>query len=179
MPDDADIADMSARPEPEYLLRVSADDPAYRQTAAAEAEFWARPHPFGLETLENEYGEGPVDRYVNQRFTGDPHLGWHETIARQGEFRRGIMLGTTALKLEARILETNPRLHLTFVDLSEGPLRRREEHLGRRFAGRVATQQADLNFLTLPEKAFDLVVSAGTVTTSRTSSTSPTRSIVP
>lgn len=145
------------------LLRVTQDEPSYRQTAAAEAEFWSRPHPFGLESLEKTDGEGPVDRYVNERFTGDPRRGWHETIADGQQFRRGLMLGTTALKLEARILEMNPSLHLTFIDISEGPLRRREEAFAGRFPGRIATRVADLNFLALDESSVDLVVSSGTI----------------
>lgn len=145
------------------LMRVTQDDPTYRQTAAAEAEFWSRPHPFGLETLEQTHGEGPVDRYMNERFTGNAQLGWHETIAGCQQFRRGLMLGTTALKLEARILEMNPALHLTFIDISAGPLRRREEAFAQRFPGRVATRVADLNFLALDEASVDLVVSSGTI----------------
>jgi SAM-dependent methyltransferase len=145
------------------LMRVAHDDPTYRQTAAAEAEFWSRPHPFGLESLEKTDGEGPVDRYVNERFTGNPQLGWHETIAGCQQFRRGLMLGTTALKLEARILEMNPALHLTFIDISAGPLQRRTEAFAQRFPGRVATRVADLNFLALEPNSVDLVVSSGTV----------------
>ena len=146
-----------------HLLRVTKDDPGYRRLAEAEAEFWRRPHPYGLETLENITREGPVDRHINERFTGDRRTRWHDTIARHRTFRRGIMLGTTALKLEANILETNPALHLTFVDISEGPLHRRVEVLGQRFPGRVATAVADLNFIDLPADTYDLVVSSGTI----------------
>ncbi len=145
------------------LLRVKQDDPEYRRLAEAEAEFWRRPHPFGLETLENMTREGPVDRYINERFTGDRRVRWYDTIARRKTFRRGLMLGTTALKLEAHILKTNPALHMTFVDISDGPLRRRVEVLGQRFPGRVATDIADLNFVELPPDTYDLVVSSGTV----------------
>ncbi len=145
------------------LLRVKQDDPAYRRLADAEAEFWRRTHPFGWETLDDVAREGAVDRCINERFTGDRRVRWHDTIARHKTFRRGIMLGTFALKLEANILITNPALHMTFVDLSEGPLRRRAEALGEQFPGRVATWVADLNFIDLPPDTYDLVVSAGTI----------------
>ena len=144
-------------------MRVKQDDPEYLRLAAAEAEFWRRPHPFGLETLENVTREGPVDRYINERFTGDRRVRWHDMIARRTTFRRGLMLGTTALKLEASILKSNPALHMTFVDISDGPLRRRVEVLGQRFPGRVATSVADLNFIELPCDTYDLVVSSGTI----------------
>src|SRR5262249_47283126 len=55
------------------LLRVAADDPEYRRQASAEAAFWQQVHPLGLEAFEDQFAEGPVDHYVNTRFTGDPH----------------------------------------------------------------------------------------------------------
>src|SRR5262249_38717323 len=122
------------------LLRVTPDDPEYRRLAAAEAEYWSSPVPFALEALEERFSEGPVDRYTNVRFTGDRGVGWHERIARHGPFRRGLVLGLSALRVEGRILETNPGLHLTFLDLSEGSLARRTDVLGARFPGRVATR---------------------------------------
>jgi hypothetical protein len=30
----------------------------------------------GLEATEHEYSDGPIDRYVNTRFTGDPDTDW-------------------------------------------------------------------------------------------------------
>lgn len=145
------------------LLRVRADDPEYRRLAEAEAEFWRAAHPYGLETIEARQGPGLVDRYTNAQYTGDPGVPWHRTIARHGTFHRGLMLGTSGLGLEAEILATNPALHLTFVDLSPGPLARRMEQLGRRFPGRVAVEQADLNFLSLPAAGYDLILSRASI----------------
>lgn len=139
---------------------VHADDAEYRRDAAAEAAFWAEPPPYSAECLERAFADGPVERYVNRRFTGHPDLGWCETIARHGPFRRGIVLGTDALTAEARILETNPGLHLTFVDISPGALTRRAEQLGTRFPGHVDTRTADLNFIELPRSAYDVVISS-------------------
>src|SRR5690242_21346001 len=133
-------------PAPSALLRVTADDPEYRRLAQLEAEYWARPHPYGLESLEKtQRFDGPVDRYTNARFTGDPAVPWEATVCRHGDFRRGLLLGTSMLAVESRILETNPRLHLTIVDLSPGALARRADVLGTRFPGRVETMVADLN----------------------------------
>lgn len=145
------------------LLRVRPDDPDYLRLAAAEAEFWRAAHPYGLETIEARQQPGLVDRYTNAQYTGDPRVPWHRTIHRYGAFRRGLMLGTSGLGLEAEILATNPDLHLTFVDLSEGPLARRLEQLGARFPGRVAVQAADLNFLALDAGAYDLVLSRASI----------------
>jgi SAM-dependent methyltransferase len=145
------------------LLRVTPDDPEYRRQAEAEAEFWRGQHRLGLEAVEKQQVEGPVDRYHNQRFCGDPHIHWYETIAARGRFRRGAILGTSSLVLEARILESNPGLHVTFFDISAGALERRRELLGGRFPGRVSTCVADLNFVQLPAAAYDVIASSSTL----------------
>jgi SAM-dependent methyltransferase len=145
------------------LLRVRPDDPEYQRLAAAEAAYWDERRPYSLECLEAAFADGPVERYVNARFSGDPTQGWWETIPGYGPFRRGVVLGTSALRIEARVLETNPRLHLTFIDISPGALARRAEVLGARFRGRVETLAADLNFVALPTNAFDVVVSAASL----------------
>jgi SAM-dependent methyltransferase len=144
-------------------LRIARDDPEYVRAAAAEAEFWARMHPWGLESLERKETPGPVDRYFNRRFTGDESVHWSETCARHGRFRRGAILGTSSLRLEARILETNPDLRVTFFDLAEGALERRRDDLGKRFPGRVDTRVADLNFLELEPGGYDLIASSSTI----------------
>jgi SAM-dependent methyltransferase len=149
--------------EPIPALRVLPDDPRYRRQAEAEAEFWRKQHPWGLEAVERRHEQGPVDRYQNERFSGDPGVPWYETIARRGSFRRAAVLGTSSLVLESRILEQNPALHVTFFDISEGALERRRELLGTRFPGRVVTRVADLNFLELPAGAYDVIASSSTI----------------
>src|SRR5689334_379802 len=95
------------------LLRVSPDDPEYRRQAAAEAAFWASPHPFGLESVERTQADGPVDRWTNRRFTGNPLLPWEAVVRNHGRFRRGLVLGTSSLVLERRLIETNPEAEFT------------------------------------------------------------------
>lgn len=148
--------------DPASLLRIRQDD-EYRRQAAAESEFWGQVRPGTLEDLDGTQAEGPIDRYVNRRFTGDDHVKWYETIARGGLFRRGAVLGTSSIALEADILTRIPSLHLTFFDISEGALKRREEVLGRRFPGRVATSIGDLNFIELIPESYDVIVSSSTI----------------
>lgn len=135
--------------------RVQRDD-AYLRELDAEAAFWDQPHIFDPDL------DLPVlDPYINKRFTGDQRTGWFDTIAGYGDFRRGCSLGTASLKEEARILQANPGLHLTFYDISGESLAKHERRLGSQFPGRVAIEQIDLNFVELPESAFDVIVSAG------------------
>jgi SAM-dependent methyltransferase len=145
------------------LLRVRHDDPHYQDLARAEAEFWAKPHPFGLESIERNPVDDPINLWMNARFTGDPRTPWEATVSRHGPFRRGLILGTSALNVEACILETNPTLHVTFMDISAGALARRQEILGARFPGRVATETMDANFLDLPPDTFDCIASSASI----------------
>ncbi|MGH7788432.1 MAG: class I SAM-dependent methyltransferase [Candidatus Binatia bacterium] len=149
--------------DPLALQRVRSDDEQYRHQAASEAAFWQQVPAGSLEACQDQQHEGPLDLAVNRRFTGDERVPWYETIARHGPFRRGAFLGTSSLVSEARILETNPSLHMTFYDLSDGGLVRRVEALGARFPGRVDTCRADLNFVDLPAASYDLIASSSTV----------------
>jgi len=144
------------------LLRVQPDDLAYLDLARAEAGYWSVQHPAGLEVWEN-LRDGPIDMHTNERFTGSRHTHWYETIARYGEFTRGLFLGTSGLRAEAAILRTNPRLRATFVDLSDGALQRRIERLSPEFGDRIDVLVADINFIDLPAATYDLIVSSSTI----------------
>jgi SAM-dependent methyltransferase len=144
-------------PAPADTFRIRRDE-KYLRDLEAEAEFFDKPR------LYNRDLERPVvDAYINKRFTGDEGIGCFDTIPRYGTFHRGCSFGTGSIKEEARILEQNPTLHLTFYDISAESLAERERTLGARFPKRVATERMDLNFVELPEGAFDLVVSAGCI----------------
>ena len=146
-----------------HLLRVTADDPEYRRQAAAEAAFWERVHPLGLEAAEAHFVEGPVEQYVNERFTGDRSTDWVATIPRWGTFTCGMILGASTLKRERRVLETNPQVRMTLVDISPGAVERRVSALAARFGDRISAATGDLNFLELPSERYDLIVSSSTI----------------
>jgi SAM-dependent methyltransferase len=147
--------------DPKSLWRVRPDSADYLVTAAAEAEYWARPHPCGLEGMEDRREPpGPSDRHRNACYTGDPEREWQDTVRDYGRFERGLVLGTSMLKVEREILATNPSLHLTFLDISPGTLARRADVLGGRYPGRVATQVGDLNFVELPRERYDVILSS-------------------
>ena len=146
-----------------HLLRVTADDPEYLRQAAAEAAFWEQVHPLGLEAGEDLYVEGPVEQYVNERFTGDHVTDWVATIPRWGTFTRGLLLGASSPKREQRVLETNPRVRMTLVDISPGAVERRVGALAARFGDRISPATGDLNFLELPSERYDLIVSSSTI----------------
>ncbi|HET6616168.1 MAG TPA: class I SAM-dependent methyltransferase [Dehalococcoidia bacterium] len=141
-------------------LRVRQDDAQYQQDLVDEAAFFDRPQFFGPEGAELVPKDDPIDQHNNRRLTGDPLVRWYETIARYGSFRRGMFLGVSGVHQERRILETNPALEMEFIDASPESLALREQQLGRAFAGRVRTRVADLNFIELPERQYDVIVSS-------------------
>lgn len=154
---------MDEAPAGHDLLRVRRDDPDYQRLAAAESAFWGASQPLAFEASDVGLGDGPIQRYRNRRLTGDPGIPWQDTIAPYGPFRRGLFLGTSVLSIEARVLETNPALHGTFLDISEGALARRLESLAPRFPGRIDTVSVDLNFAELGVAEYDLIVSSSTL----------------
>jgi SAM-dependent methyltransferase len=145
------------------VSRVTADDPAYQAMARAEAAFWATTQEFGCEAQEAVAGATLLDRYNNERLTGDPRTLWYETITRYGSFRRGLALGTSGMGQDGRVLDQNPALRMTYFDISEQSLERWSRELGARYPGRVETQVADLNFAELPTTAFDVIVSSSSI----------------
>jgi SAM-dependent methyltransferase len=140
-------------------MRVLPDDPEYRRMAAAEERFWASGKGL-LERSQDGDGDSLIERHANRRFTGDEGTRWFETICRHGEFRRGLALGASGIKQEARILETNPSLHLTVLDISAGAIERRKRELAPLFPGRVEARVADLNFIDLEPESYDMIVSS-------------------
>ncbi len=139
--------------------RVDRDDPEYRVHADAEAAFWQRTRgPCETSTSVDVFG-----RHTNRRLTGEERTPWHRVLCRHGVFRRGLSLGASSVVQDAEILQTNPELHLTVMDLSDVALARWQSALSARFPGRIETVTADLNFVTLDRAAFDLIVSSATL----------------
>ncbi len=151
---------MRDAPPPE---RVRRDDAGYASDAAAEAEFWAQSHAFGIGLPNAAFADGPFDRYTNRRFTGDEDVRWFETVSRYGAFESALVLGAASLDIETRLLELHPGLHMTLCDISEGAIATHARALGQRFPGRVEAKALDLNFAELPESAYDLCVSSATL----------------
>lgn len=143
--------------------RARADDPEYQRQLAEEAAFWSRPGIHSILGAVERGGESAIDRYINTRLTGDPDVRWYETIARNGAFRRALIVGTSSLHQEGRIVEANPGARFTFVDIAAGALEQRQRELGARFPGRIETRTADLNFAELEPHAYDLIVSGSTL----------------
>ena len=147
---------MTQRPDdPADIFHVSRDE-AYLREAKEEAAYYDQPRVLGIDP------ESLVaDAYLNEVNTGDQDLPWYETIPSYGSFERGCALGAGGTKQRTRILQQNPKLHLTIYDISGGSLAVLERDLASQFPGRVVTKETDLNFVELPENSHDLFISSG------------------
>lgn len=139
---------------PKDKFHVSKDDEEYIQMLREEEEFWdARiDTPLAREPLP------AVQRYRNERYTGDPEKLWYQTIGDEGEFTDGCVFGAGPGKLEEHLLRRHPRLCLTIFDISSDALSRLQKRLDEQYPGRVETRRQDLNFIELPADRYDLLV---------------------
>jgi SAM-dependent methyltransferase len=137
------------------IFRIEHNE-AYLRDLQAEAAFWDDP-PF------NPFDSLPpvMVSYLNKSFTGNKLLSWYASFPRYGTFGKGCTIGLGWLDHDREILKSNPQLHLTFTDISPESLAQRESILEHEFPCRIAVQQTDLNFIELPENAYDFIVSDG------------------
>ncbi len=145
-----------ARPADFFFARR---DEHYLQQLGEESEFW----DCQSDSLLAKTPAWGLQQYQNERLTGDPSRLWYETISDYGEFARGCVIGAGPGIVERHLLAKHPRLHLTVYDISRASLARLDESVDAEFPGRVECREQDLNFVTLPRNAFDLVVSQACV----------------
>lgn len=129
-------------------------DAAYDRDLQAEAKWWNE-HESNLLAMD---AEPSVQRYQNERLSGQPERMWYETISDNRGVRQGCILGAGPGKLETHLLQQNPNLRLTIYDIAEDTLRRLVENLPEELKQRVETRREDLNFVELHAGVYDLVV---------------------
>jgi SAM-dependent methyltransferase len=139
------------------------DDAVYRAAARAEAEFWSSPTTLLIADALATAPLGPSKRHHNRRLAGSETRYWYERIAEHGPYRRGLVLGSGSTIEETAILQQNPGVHLTFCDIDEQGLAKRQALFAERFPGCVTVQPMDLNFVELERNAYDLIISADTL----------------
>lgn len=142
---------------------VRADDSRYQAALAAEAAFWASPTTLAIADAVAAAPLGPFKRHHNRRLAGSEDRYWYERIAEHGPYRRGLVLGSGSTIEEAAMLDQNPDVHLTFCDIDEQGLAKRQAIFDERFPGRVTVQPMDLNFVEFERDAYDLIISADTL----------------
>jgi SAM-dependent methyltransferase len=133
-------------------------DDAYLELVRAEAAFW----DVAGTVVDDELPWG-FQEYQNKRLSGDPSRRWYETIPDFGCFKRGLVIGAGPGNLETHLLDRLPDLHLTVCDISKDSLDRQRERLEPAYPDRIAFQEDDLNFITLPEKTYDAIIALSAI----------------
>jgi len=136
-------------------LLVAADDVVYPSRARAEADFWTRVDFGGFVELAKA-----DEHQVNQAFTGDPSRTWIQDLIGRGPFQDAACLGCDEAGYERLWIEQGGSRRLDVYDLSPGVIRKVRAGLGRA-RRRIRFVHADLNFVALPENAYDVIWSSG------------------
>ncbi len=136
-------------------LRVRPTNPVYQRLARLEAEFWERAPEMDLAAMKEL--TAPVR---NAAYTGDPARSWLADLVARGPFRDVAVLGCDDEPWDAAWLRAGGSERVDLYDFSEVRMARARSRLGA-LARRVRCVRADLNFVELPEGAYDLVWSSG------------------
>ena len=150
---------MTIASAPEDTFHVSEDDEKYVRMLREEEEFWDA----HIDTPLSKTPRPAVQRYLNERYTGDPDKLWYETIGDEGEFTNGCVFGAGPGQVEEHLLGRHPQLRLTILDISGDALSRLQKRLDQQYPGRAETRQQDLNFVDLPTQAYDLAVANSSI----------------
>jgi SAM-dependent methyltransferase len=153
----ARVVPLKRRAAPEALPDFLHTEPSetYYEDLRAEAAWWDG----CSETLSGKNAPFGFQEYQNERLTGDPNRLWYETIVDYGQFKRGCAIGAGQGHIEAELLGKMPELRLDVHDISRDSLARLDAKLEEQFPGRTSFHEDDMNFFTLPENTYDLVVS--------------------
>jgi SAM-dependent methyltransferase len=145
------MSDINAR---EIIKRAMADRSVYDAMATRENEFWGRILP-ALERSEAR----TEDAAASAKLQLTRHRGSLKRLAKEKGliFKRGLTIGCGAGRLERWLLKDNICQSFHGIDISERAIAEAQETAKREDLP-LTYEVADLNFLELPEKTFDLVV---------------------
>lgn len=131
------------------------DPKEYKRALRSEARRWARGDPLSTQWFQKHPGR--IVNYVNELMTGDPGKPWFRLIADSGRFREACSLGSGASRIERELMRLGAVDRWDLYDISQLVLCRAKLGMGRNWH-RVTTHVADVNRLTLPRNAYDLIL---------------------
>jgi SAM-dependent methyltransferase len=142
------------RPAQEIIRRAMADRSVYDAMAAREKEIWGKALP-DLERSETQTEDALASEILGiERHTSA--LFW--IAAKKGlNFEHGLTLGCGAGRCERELLAKSVCRSFHGIDISEEAITAARE-IARERNLPITYEAADLNFVELPEKRFDLVV---------------------
>ena len=143
------------------VMLVLPGDPAYRAAAAREAEFWARASSTDVFTSAFELGS-VLQAAANRTLTGDERTTWLDDLMARGPFEHAAVLGCTDGVFELPWIRARASQALDVFDLSEEVIARLAARAQPEAGGcEVRFACADLNFVKLAPRTYDVVWSSG------------------
>jgi SAM-dependent methyltransferase len=145
---------MSTEKAAEIVRQAMADRSIYDAMAARENEFWGKILP------ERERSEIAVaDMKAGAELRVNRHLSSLSTLAKEKKlkFEHGLTLGCGAGRRERELVQNGVCQAFHGIDISENAIATARE-IAKEQNLPLTYEVADLNFLKLPEKTFDLVV---------------------
>ena len=128
----------------------------YNRALRREAWHWWRGDWFSKAWFQKRNPDR-IARYQNELVTGHPGEPWFRLVADSGRFRRACSLGSGASLVERELVRLGVVDTWDLYDLSPRVLRLAKWRMGR-YGRRVTTHVADVNRLTLPRDAYDLIL---------------------
>jgi len=145
---------MSADKADEIVRRAMADRSVYDAMAARENEVWGKILP------DREHSEAAIeDTKASIELRVARHFSSLSTLAQEKKlkFEHGLTLGCGAGRCERKLVQTGVCRSFHGIDISEDAIVAAQE-TAREQNLPLTYEVADLNFVTLPERTFDLVV---------------------
>ena len=145
---------MSADKAAEIVRQAMADRSIYDAMAARENEVWGKILP------DRERSETAIaDMQAGAQLGVNRHLSSLSTLARERKlkFEHGLTLGCGAGRRERELVENGICQSFHGIDISENAIATARE-IAKEQSLPLTYEVADLNFVRLPEKTFDLVV---------------------
>jgi SAM-dependent methyltransferase len=138
----------------EIVRQAMADRSIYDAMAARENEFWGKILP------NRERSETAIaDMHAGAELRVNRHFSSFSTLARERKlkFEHGLTLGCGAGRCERELVQNGVCQSFHGIDISENAIATARE-IAKEQNLPLTYKVADLNFVKLPEKAFDLVV---------------------
>ena len=139
-------------------LRVRPNNPVYQRHRQIEAGFWEKANYDAFFAETNRVTAASRNRV----YTGDPERTWLQDLAARGPFADVAVLGCDDEANESAWLQAGGSERLDVYELSPGMIAKTRARLGTS-ADRVRFVPTDLNFVELPEAAYNCIWSSGTL----------------
>jgi len=140
-------------------LKITPGDPLYQASVETEQAY---PHDWVL--FSDAALTAAWERFANQEITGDPERSWLDTVMARGPFEAAAFLGVDGTATVSRWMQAGTSRRLDVLDVTQAQLDRVAAAVAATGADQRGLRlvRTDLNFVRLPPRSYDVIVSSGT-----------------